>query len=132
MSIKEGNIRITVTYTNKEYASIKLIAARENIAMSELVRRYSNQGINGKLSVDNLDILVPVIREQLSSLLNPAIERLSSISAKTCVQAGAAAYLSAEALSQFVPLDRREDFEICYIEARKKAVKYLKSKISED
>lgn len=128
MSIKEGNKRISATFTDKDYETIKLIATKNNVSMSEVVRDYTIQGLNGKLTQDNLDVLVPIIREQLSSILDPAINRLASLSAKTCVQAGAAAYLSAEAIAKLVPVELSEEVENSYEAARKKAVQYMRSR----
>jgi hypothetical protein len=45
--------------------------------MSEVVRDWSIQGLNGTLTEKNLDVLVPIIREQFSSILNPAVNRLT-------------------------------------------------------
>lgn len=127
MSVKEGRTRITVTFTDAEYEAIKNISSKQKISMSEVVRNFSVQGINGKLTQDNLDFIIPIIRNQLSSLLNPAVDRLSKLSAKTCVQAGAAAYLSAEALSKFVPHEYMSDYTESYEKARKRAVGYMKN-----
>lgn len=132
MSKIKGRTRITVTFTDEEYASLKLIASKENVSMSEVVRNYTKHGLNGTLTKDNIDFLVPIIREQLSSIINPAVERLSMLSAKACVQSGAAAYLSAEAINRFVQPSEREDVAKVYEAARKKSVLYIKSKANLD
>lgn len=119
--------RINVTFDIDTYNQIKLIADKNNNSMSEIVRDWAIQGLNGTLTQQNLDILIPIIREQLNSLLKPAVDRLSKLSAKACVQAGTAAYLSAEALSKFVPDEFIEDFNLAYESARKKSVMYMKN-----
>jgi hypothetical protein len=121
------NDRINVKFDPETYKQIKLIADKNNISMSEVVRNFTIQGLNGTLTQQNLDILIPVIREQLKSILDPAVNRLASLSAKTCIQAGAAAYLCAETLSKFVPEEFLEDFAEAYEKARKKSVAYTKS-----
>lgn len=120
--------RIPVTFTQQEYEQIKTLAHKNNQSMSEVCREYILQGLSGTISQQNLDFIVPIMREQLKGLLDPAVERLASINAKTCVQAGAAAYLSAEAILKFVPEERQEEVEEAYIAARKKAVRYLQGK----
>lgn len=127
MSVKNGRKRITVTFTDEEYASIKNIAYKEYTSMSDVVRNFCIQGINGNLTQDNLDFIVPIIREQLKSIIDPAVNRLAALSAKTCVQAGAAAYLSAEAILKFVPEERSEEVAVSYEAARKKAVQYMRN-----
>lgn len=120
--------RINITFDIETYNQIKLIAHKQNKSLSEVARNWVIQGLNGTLNTDNLDILVPVIREQLKSIIDPSINRLAALSAKTCVQAGAAAYLTAEAILKFVPENEREDVAKTYEAARKKAVIYTKSR----
>ncbi len=120
--------RINSSYTPEQYEEIKKMAHRENTDMATLQRKATLQYLNGTLTENNLDYIAPIIREQLKAVMKPSIERLASLSAKTCVQAGAAAYLSAEALVKFVPEREREDFRKSYEAARKKAVQYTKNR----
>lgn len=122
------NPRISVTVTQHEYEQIQRLASVKAVSMGEICRQYIIQGLNGTITQDNIDFLVPIIRDQLQSLLTPSVERLAKISTKACVQAGAAAYLSAEALSKFVPEEYQINFEEAYEAARKKSVRYLKGK----
>lgn len=124
--------RINVTFDDVSFNQIKLIADKNDISMCEVVRDWALQGLNGTLTENNLEIITPIIREQLSSILEPAVNRLATLSAKTCVQAGAAAYLSAEAILKLVPEDRSEDVVTSYEVARKKAVQYMKGKADLD
>lgn len=123
-----GRGTISVTLTEEEYNEIKRIAAKENRSMSEIGRMFITQGLNGTLTKNNMDEIAPVIREQLDSVLSPKLERLISLTAKTCIQSGTAAYLSADAIFKFVPPVQREEVNASYEEARKRAVSYLKGK----
>lgn len=120
--------RISITVLPHEYEEIQRLAAARDVSMGEICRKYIIQGINGTITQENVDFLVPIIREQLQSVLSPSTERLAKICIKACVQAGAAAYLSAEALAKFVPEEYQMDFEESYEAARRKAVRYLKGK----
>lgn len=124
--------RINVTFTSDTYNQIKLVADKSGKSMSELVRDWSMEGLNGTLTENNLDVLAPIIREQLRSILDPAVERLATLSAKTCVQAGAAAYLSAEAILKFVHEEEKEEVVKSYEAARKKAVHYMRGRADLD
>ncbi len=126
--VKSDRKRITITFTEEEYEVIRNLASKQNISMSEVVRNFSVQGINGNLTESNMDFLIPIIRDQLKSIIEPSVNRLAALSAKTCVQAGTAAYLTAETINKFVAPSEREDLAITYEAARKKAVHYLKSK----
>lgn len=123
-----GRRTVSVTLTEGEYNELKRIAAKEDRSMSEVGRMFITQGLNGTLTKDNLDDIAPVIREQVDSVLSPKLERLISLAAKTCIQSGAAAYLSADAIFKFVPAVQREEVNVSYEEARKKAVVYMKGK----
>ncbi len=126
------NPRINVTFDPETYKQIKLIAGKNNCSMSDIVRNYTIEALNGDLTKNNINFISAIIREQLKIVLQPSIERLAALSAKTCVQAGTAAYLNAEAIAKFVPLSLQMEVTESYEQARKKAVAYTKSKLGED
>lgn len=117
---------LQVLFTKEEYENLKRYAALSDKSMSTVVREFTEKGLTGTLTENNIDFLTPIIREQLKSIMDAKVERLASLMAKTCIQAGAAAYLSAEALSSFVPSQYQRNFADAYEAARKKAVQYLK------
>ncbi len=123
-----ANPRINVTFNTEYYEKIKAIAHKENRDMSDVVREWAIMGLNGELTEKNLDVIVPVIREQIKNIMQPMMEREIALTAKTCVQAGIAANLSADAILKFVPAEQREDVRDSYEKARKQAVKYMRSK----
>lgn len=125
--LREDRKRINMTCDIETWKKIKAIADKNNISISEVCLKWCLEGLNGTLNSDNLEFIVPIIREQLRDVLQPSVERLASLSAKTCVQAGAAAYLSAECMSCFVPPQDRMDFQEAYTRARKKGVAYAQS-----
>lgn len=124
----EKNPRINVSFDPDTYEQIKHFAARENKSMSEVVRNWSIEGLNGELNTKNIAFITELLRGQLQDVMQPYVNRLAALSAKTCIQAGTAAYLSAEAILKFVPLKQQQEVEISYELARKKAVAYLKGK----
>ena len=123
---KENRHAMQILFTKDEYEKLKRYAALSNQSMSEVVREFTSRGLDGELTEKNIDFLTPIIRRQLESILDAKIERLVSMTAKTCVQAGTAAYLSAESLNSFVPESLQQNFIEAYDRARKKALKYLK------
>lgn len=127
-----GRDTISTTYTTNEYEAIKKLAAKKHTSMAEITRQFVVQGLNGEVTQNNIDVLAPIIREQLSIILNPQIERLAALSAKACIQSGAAAYLTAEVLSSFMPPELRQDFNEAYTKARKKSVEYMRKKSYEE
>ena len=121
---------VPILFTNEEYENLKRYAAMSNKSMSTIVREFTAKGLTGELTEANIDFLTPIIRNQLKSIMDVQFERLASMTAKTCIQAGAAAYLSAEALSSFVPSQYQRNFTEAYAAARKKSVQYMKSGIN--
>lgn len=124
---KEDRHSVQVLFTTEEYENLKRYASLKNISMSSLVREYTMQGIRGILTQENIDFLTPIIRSQLKSVVDIQADRIAGLVAKTCIQAGAAAYLSAEALNSFVPEKERKSFVEAYDAARKKAVSYIRA-----
>ena len=127
--MREDRKRINVTFDIDTYEKIKAIAHKQGRDLSDVVREWTLEGLNGKLSQDNMDVLAPIIRDQIKSILEPMMERQISLTAKTCVQAGTAAYLSADAILKFVPPAQREEVADSYEVARKKALQYMKGKV---
>lgn len=124
--------RINVTLDEETYLQIKLLAHKEGRSMSDLLRTWADEKLNGEITKNNLDFICGIIREQLKDTLQPSVERLAALCAKGCVQSSTAAYLTAETIAKFVPLELQEDVQEVYINARKKAVRYTQSKVSSD
>lgn len=120
--------RINVTFDEETYKQIKLIAEKRNCSMSEVCRLFTMDGLNGTLTTSNIDFISSIIREQMKIILRPSVERLAALSAKTCMQASTAAYLTAETIAKFVSPDLQMDVQDAYNAARKKAVKYIKQR----
>lgn len=121
--------RTTVTLDVETYRQIECIAKKEDKSNSEVMRNLLEGSLNAKICEENIDYLSTIMRKQLRDILKPYMERITSLEAKTCVQAGAAAYLSAEALNSFVPDRRKVEYAAAYEQARKQAVRYLKSNL---
>lgn len=124
--------RIAPTFEREIYKQIEAVAHKQNKDLSEVVREWTIQGLNGTLTQDNLDMITPIIREQIKAVMQPMLERMIALEAKTCIQSGTAAYLSADAILKFVPPAQRNEVQDSYEAARKKAAAYLKNKIIVD
>lgn len=122
------NHHFSVTFDDELYKQVKLLADKNGMSISEAVRTLVSQSLDGELNRSNLDYISKIIRTQLRDVMQPSIERLAALSAKTCVQAGTAAYLSAEAIAKFVPDTLQEDILDTYERSRKKAVAYTQQK----
>lgn len=124
--------RINVTLEPSTYEQISNIAMRSNTDLSKTVRTLIETGLNVELTQENLDMITDITRTQLQDVLHPYMERIISLLSKTCIQAGASAYLSAEAIRKFVPEAEQMDVKVAYDTARKKAVEYTRRRIDDD
>lgn len=132
MKTKQQTKRINVTFEVSDYEQIRNLAHKEGRTMSEIVREAAIDNLTVRINAENIDMITHIIREQLRDILKPDIERLAALSAKTCVQSSTAAYLTAETISKFVPLQEQEEFRECYEKARKKGVEYTRRKLVSD
>lgn len=130
MALREDRKRINVSFDINTYNAIKAIAHKENRDMNDVVREWTLKGLNGDVTEKNLEVIVPIIREQMKNVMEPMMERMIALSAKTCIQSGTATYLSADAILKFVPKEQREEVRDSYEKARKKAVEYMRSKVN--
>lgn len=128
--MREDRKRINVTFDIDTYEKIKTIAHKENRDMSDVVREWAVKGLNGNITEQNLEVIVPVLREVIKSIIEPLMERQIGLTAKTCVQAGTAAYLAADAILKFVPKEQRVEVRESYEKARKQSVQYMQSKVN--
>lgn len=124
--------RINVQFNEDTYEQIRLLAHMEGKSMSEVVRTWTEERLNGEINVKNIALITDIIRTQLGAVMQPSVERLAALTAKTCIQSSAAAYLTAETISRFLAASEQEEFEDMYEKARKKAVAYTKNKNSEE
>ncbi len=117
--------RTSITFDDEIYRQLKLIADKNGDSVAETVRELVQDSLDGKLTAANLTFITNIIREQLKDVMQPFVERLAALNAKTGVQAGAAAYLAAEAIAKFVPDHMQAEVSETYEQARKKAVSYM-------
>lgn len=133
--IRDNRRRINVTVDEETYNQIKTMAEKnpdKNVSMNSIVRDFTMQGLNGTLTESNMEFILPIIRQTIKEVTDYQFERIAKMIAKTCIQAGASAYLSAEALNKFVSEDQQVEFTEAYIAARKKAVQYMKNRAVEE
>lgn len=124
----EGRHTVTIRLADVEYENLKNVAAKTHQSMGAIARDYTIKGLSGEITQDNIEFLLPIIREQIRNIMEPLMERQIALTAKTCVQASTAAYLCADSILKFVPKEQRDEVRDSYEKARKKAVEYVKSK----
>lgn len=126
--MKRKTKRINVSFDPDTYDHIMRLAAQRNESMSDVVRLYTEEGLNGTLNKDNIDFITCIIREQVKHVMQPQIERLASLSAKAYMEAATATLLTAETIAKFIDVSEQEAFQDVYEKARKKALAQVRKK----
>lgn len=125
-----GRKVVSVLLTEGEYEQLKILSSKMDNSMAAICRDFILKGLSGEVTQNNMEFIVPIIREQVRNVIEPMMERQIALTAKTCVQAGTAAYLSADAILKFVPKEQREEVRESYEKSRKQAVQYMQSKVN--
>lgn len=123
-----NRIRVNVTMELDCHKELAKLAAKKNCTIPELIRGFIDQGMTNNYCVDNIDLITDILNKQLKKLIDPAVNRIAALSSKACIQSATAAYLSAEAINKFVPVEERMDVKDAYEASRKKAIAYVKEK----
>ena len=121
--------RISITFTDEQAEVIEKISKREGRSFADTVRSLCDEAIKLQVSNDNIDLVVEIIEERLRSILKPQVERLASLSAKSVIMSATSTFLNAQALSDFVPKERRKDFVESYEKAKLKGIAYVKKRV---
>lgn len=123
--------RISVAFDEETMEQLKLISAKTGKSISDIVSGYTMEGLKGQIGADNIDLITNIIRTQLKDVMQPNIDRICSLMAKTCVSSAQSTYLTAETIAKLVPQDRQEDVNEVYEKARLKAIEYTKKKVKD-
>ena len=121
--------RISKTFTDEQAEVIEKISKREGRSFADTVRSLCDEAIKLQASNDNIDLITGIIDERLSAILKPHVERLASLSAKGAIMSATSTFLNAQALSDFVPKERRKDFVESYEKAKLKGIAYVKNRV---
>ncbi|MBQ3421861.1 MAG: hypothetical protein IJH34_09360 [Romboutsia sp.] len=121
--------RISITFTDEQAEVIEKISKREGRSFADTVRSLCDEAIKLQVSNDNIDLIAEIIDERLRAILKPQVERLASLSAKGAIMSATSTFLNAQALSDFVPKERRKDFVESYEKAKLKGIAYVKKRV---
>lgn len=124
-------VQITVKITKQTYETLRKLSAKENKPLSEIVRCFIDKGLSIQSYKNDIDFIRSQIKEQVTSVLKPALERIIKISIKTGVISAAGYFLNAQVLSELVNPSRRKELNEILEESKKMGVAYFKLSDSE-
>jgi len=108
------------------WQSVEELALRRHISPSELIRQFITKELSVEATKADMDEIRSHIRAELEGYLQPQIERLVKIMVKTGISASAGYYLTAKALSSFVPAHLQTEFEVALMESKKLGIAHMR------
>lgn len=123
---------VKVTFTDEEYNHLLDVEKKLGCSKAEYVRNLYFEGKKISSANENIDFVTDIIEDRLRAILDPQVERLASISAKGAIMSASSNFLNAQALAEFIPVDKRRDFDEAYKKARMKGIAYVKNRINDE
>ncbi len=106
--------------------AIEKIASAEDKTNSEVLRMLVEKGLAAGGYIPGIKGIDEVVRESVSEAIQPAVERLASISAKAAHISAAAFFLSLYTDRLILPASARAELDNIAAQARRLGVEYLK------
>lgn len=122
---KENTTRHTFRIETEKLNTLHVLAAKEHIPVSQLVRRYIDKGMEIDGHLTQMDTIRMAVREEVAAQLKPRLERAVQINYKGSLYAIQTAYLCALALEGLVPMSKQMNFREAIERATKAAVSVM-------
>lgn len=117
---------ITLRCSEEVSELVSKIAAAEGKTKSEVLRMLVEKGMAAGGYLPGIKELDTVVQEAVSTVLQPAVERLASISAKAAHISAAAFFLSLYTDRLLLTTEQREELDDIAARARRLGIEYLK------
>lgn len=124
-------VQISVKVTNQTYETLKKLSSKENKPIAEIIRQFIEKGLSLQSYKDDTNFIRIQIREEMTSILKPSIDRIIKICVKSGIVSAAGYFLNAQALSEFINPSRQKEFSKSLEESKKMGVAYFKLKDKE-
>lgn len=123
--------RYTLCVTEEMYEKIYNICKIEGKGMAEVTRELIEKGLAYEWVDKNTELISMVVRRQLENVLKPHVERLAALESKTGHAAATSMFLNVQAFMDLVDEEKRRIPKEMYERARKKAVEYMRTPLSD-
>ena len=119
------SVKRSVDLSPKTYEALQKIAATQGKPVSELIRKYINDGMSADKTREDIDFIRKQIREELDILLKPQINRLAKLLMRIGMMTVSFCYFSSKIVHMFVPIRDRTSYEELMAECKHNAAAYL-------
>ncbi len=122
---KEPSVQMTVKFSQSERETLEKFAAKTNRDMSTLIRQYVRKGLKTDGFKHDEDALNEMVARAVKGVIEPSVERLAAMNAKTGIIASSGFFLTVLLLEQLGP---QFDINSLTVKARKLGITYIKGK----
>ena len=120
------NVKISFWVTEDQHKLLSGLAKTRHLSLSDYVRRTLEDGASVDGCKNDIDFIRRHIREELSNIINPKIERIVKLVVKSGIVSAAGYFLNAEMLAEFIPVSRQRELQDVLLESKKKGVVYFR------
>ena len=111
--------------SEKMKAKLDVVAAKQHITTSELIRGYIDKGMNVDKTASDIDFIRKQIREELEIMIKPQVNRLAKLHMRVGMMTVTFCYFASKLFHLYVPLDDRKSYEEIMYNAKHDAAAYL-------
>jgi len=124
------NTRMSFAISEKMKSELDVIAAKQHITTSELIRGYIDKGMNVDKTASDIDFIRKQIREELEIMIKPQVNRLAKLLMRIGMMTVSFCYFTSKIVHLFVPLQERTSYEELLAKCKHEAAVYLNTRDS--
>ena len=122
---KNTAVKRSIDLTPETLDSLKRTAAAQHTTVSEIIRKYIDQGLNVDKTKGDIDFIRTNIREELDLIIKPQINRLAKMLMRIGVMTISSCFFTSKIVYHFVPFSDKEAYDKLMKEAKHNAAAYL-------
>jgi len=123
---RKQNSKISFWVTEDKYKLLQGLAKTRNLSLSEYVRQMLDDGASIDGCKNDIDFIRKHIREELTNIVDPKIERIIKLIVKSGIVSAAGYFLNAEMLAEFIPPTRQRELQNVLLESKKQGIVYFR------
>jgi hypothetical protein len=120
-----ASIKRSVDLSPKTYEALQKVAAVQHRPVSEIIRKYIEQGLNVDKTASDIDFIRKQIREELDIMIKPQVNRLAKLQMRVGMMTVSFCYFTSKIVHMFMPLEDRVSYEELMAECKHNAAAYL-------
>ena len=126
--MKKKTVAINFRLSKDVAEALEKTAINKKLNKSDLARKYIEQGLKDDGLIDNKNEIREMIRETLEEVMNPKVERLAAIGAKTGWVSSAAYFLLIKTLKLLVVKEDIPQVNAVVEQSRLLGIEFIKTK----